>query len=143
MTVSAILKSKGRDVATAAPETTLLDIANSLTSRRIGAIVIAEPEGQVVGIISERDIVRAVAEHGPSTLGEAVSEFMTSPVLACGEDDSVAELMGVMTEHRIRHLPVLADGRLVGIVSIGDVVKARIAEAELEAEAMKQYITSG
>lgn len=143
MTVSAILKVKGRDVATASSDKTLQDIAHLLTERGIGAVVITEEDGRVLGIVSERDIVRAVASRGAACLAAAAKDFMTSTVVGCSESDSIADLMGVMTDRRIRHLPVLAEGQLVGIISIGDVVKARIAEAELEAEAMKQYITSG
>jgi len=143
MTVARILKDKGRDVATIAPEETLQDAVNMLSARRIGALVVTDFAGRVAGILSERDIVRAACRNGGEALGEPVSAHMTREVVTCGNDDSIGRLMEIMTAGRMRHLPVVEDGVLAGIISIGDVVKRRIAEAELEAESLKAYIASG
>ena len=140
MTVADILKAKGIEVATASAETTLADIAGMLNQRRIGAVVITGSGGAVEGIVSERDIVSAVARSGPEVLSAPVGEVMTRAVHTCDPADSIYEIMNVMTEKRIRHLPVVVDGKLKGIVSIGDVVKQRIAEIEFEASEMKRYI---
>ncbi|HUF45651.1 MAG TPA: CBS domain-containing protein [Aestuariivirgaceae bacterium] len=140
MSVAAILKEKGTDVATAPGKTTLAEIAVLLERRRIGAVVITGPRGAIEGIVSERDIVSAVARSGTDVLNRPVSEVMTRAVRSCVPTDSIYELMNVMTEHRVRHLPVVVDGKLQGIVSIGDVVKQRIAEIEFEASEMKRYI---
>ena len=141
MNVAAILRQKGRAVTTAAPATTLLEVAAKLAAKRIGAIVVVGPQGEVVGIISERDIIRALAGHGPDCLTSSVAETMTKEVVTCQETDTLDELMAMMTARRFRHLPVLTDGALVGIISIGDVVKHHVAEVEMEATAMRDYIT--
>ncbi|MEQ8747559.1 CBS domain-containing protein [Pyruvatibacter sp.] len=143
MTVSSILKDKGRDVATITPEATLQDAVNMLAARRIGAIVVTDFADRVAGILSERDIVRAAGRNGGDALTEPVSAHMTREVVTCAVDDSTEKLMEMMTAGRMRHLPVVQDGKLVGIISIGDVVKRRIADAELEAESLKAYIASG
>ena len=143
MNVAAILKLKGRDVLTAPPDTSLLEIAELLTAHRVGCIVVAEPDGKVIGIVSERDIVREIAKVGASVLKEPVESYMTKSVISCRESDTTDRLMGEMTVHRFRHMPVVDQGRLVGIVSIGDVVRLRIAEAEMEAAAMREYIATG
>jgi CBS domain-containing protein len=140
MNVSAILRQKGRAVTTAAPETTLIEIANKLAAKRIGSIVIVGAGGEVQGIVSERDIIRALATGGADCLAGPVSQTMTRQVITCQETDTLEELMAMMTARRFRHLPVVADGGLVGIVSIGDVVKHHIAEVEMEATAMRDYI---
>jgi len=140
MNVSAILRQKGRAVTTAGPSATLLDIAAKLSAKRIGAIVVVGPQGEVVGIISERDIIRALAAQGPECLTSTVAEVMTKEVVTCQEADTLDELMAMMTARRFRHLPVLTDGALVGIISIGDVVKHHVAEVEMEATAMRDYI---
>jgi CBS domain-containing protein len=140
MNVSAILRQKGRAVTTAAPTTTLLEIADKLSAKRIGAIVVVGPQGEVAGIISERDIIRALAAHGADCLTSSVAEVMTKEVVTCQEADTLDELMAMMTARRFRHLPVLTDGALVGIISIGDVVKHHVAEVEMEATAMRDYI---
>lgn len=142
MNVAAILKGKGRAVATARPETTLQAVTEKLTAKRIGALVIVGSSGQVAGIISERDIIRAIAENGAECLQRPVSEFMTREVVICSEADTLEELMAIMTAGRFRHIPVVEDGALVGIVSIGDVVKRKIEETEQEALALKEYIAS-
>ena len=143
MTVSSILKDKGRDVATIAPEASLQDAVNMLAAKKIGAIVVTDFAGRVAGILSERDIVRAASRSGCDALMEPVSAHMTREVVTCQAADSVERLMEMMTSGRMRHLPVVEDGKLAGIVSIGDVVKRRIADAELEAESLKAYIASG
>jgi CBS domain-containing protein len=142
MTVRAILSMKGREVTTAAPEETLLEAAKKLASQRIGSLVITGVGNKVAGIISERDIVRAVSERGEAALTEPVREFMTKSVVTCMEDDTMNVLMTRMTAGRFRHLPVVEDGQLAGIISIGDVVKFRVAEMERESEALKQYIAT-
>jgi CBS domain-containing protein len=141
MNVATILRQKGRAVTTANPATTLLEVANKLAAKRIGAIVIVGARGTVAGIISERDIMRCLSAHGPDCLSRPVSESMSREVISCQEDDTLDELMAMMTERRFRHLPVITDGALVGIVSIGDVVKHHVAEVTMETTAMREYIT--
>jgi len=143
MNVAAILKLKGREVITTTPDTSLLEIARLLGTHKIGCIVVAEADGKVAGIVSERDIVREIARAGAEVLDEPVDAFMTKAVISCRESDTMDRLMGEMTAHRFRHMPVVDRGRLVGLVSIGDVVRMRIAEAELEAAAMREYIATG
>lgn len=143
MNVAAILKLKGREVFTTTPDTTLLDIATLLGTRRIGCIVVTGIDGKVIGIVSERDIVREIARAGAKVLKEPVASCMTKSVVSCRESDTIDKLMAEMTTHRFRHMPVVERGRLVGLVSIGDVVKMRIAEAEMEAAAMRDYIATG
>jgi CBS domain-containing protein len=143
MNVAAILKQKGRAVATAPPTLTLVEAAGRMAHRRIGALVVVDGQGGIVGIISERDIVRALAEAGPPCLSRPVAETMTREVVTCRECDTLDELMSMMTARRFRHIPVIAEGDLVGIVSIGDVVKHHVAEIEMEATAMRAYIAHG
>ena len=141
MNVASILRQKGRAVTTASPNATLLEVANKLAAKRIGAIVVVGARGEVAGIISERDIIRALATSGAECLTRPVAETMTKQVVTCQETDTLNELMAMMTARRFRHLPVVTDGALVGIVSIGDVVKHHVAEVEMEATAMRDYIT--
>ncbi|MEE8633236.1 MAG: CBS domain-containing protein [Methyloceanibacter sp.] len=143
MNVAAVLKSKGREVQTAPPDTSLFEIAELLSEHRIGCIVIAESDGKVIGIVSERDIVREIAKVGASVLKEPVESYMTTSVVSCRESDTMDRLMGEMTAHRFRHMPVVDRGRLIGLVSIGDAVRMVIAEAEMEAAAMREYIATG
>lgn len=143
MNVAGILKTKGSDIVTATPDETLRDIAAILASRKIGAIVVTGSTGGVSGIFSERDLVRAIAESGDAALNDKVQDHMTTSVVTCVREDTVADLMSKMTEGRFRHLPVVEDGQLIGIISIGDVVKWRIEETEREVEAMRGYIASG
>ena len=143
MNVAAILKMKGREVVTSAPDTSLLDIAEVLGKHGIGCVVITGAEGKVAGIVSERDLVRAIGQSGPKVLKEPVSVYMTKTVVTARETDPVDRLMSQMTAHRFRHMPVVERGRLIGLVSIGDVVRMRIAEAEMEAAAMRDYIATG
>ena len=142
MQVRHILSGKGGNIVTARPDSTIAEAAKLLKEKNIGAIVITDARQSVVGIISERDIVRALANNGASILDQPVSSFMTQSVVTCAEHESVHDLMAKMTSGRFRHLPVVADTRLAGIVSIGDVVKTRIAEVQREAEALRDYISS-
>mgnify|MGYP001279900079 CR=1 FL=1 len=143
MNIAQILKTKPRGVATARPEETVQEVASRLAQRRIGAIIVVGEGGRVAGIISERDIIRLVAEHGAPALAMPVSQGMTREVISCGRSSTLEEIMEMMTRGRFRHLPVIEDGELVGIVSIGDVVKHHTAEVELEVEAMKGYLATG
>ncbi|MDY6963839.1 MAG: CBS domain-containing protein [Pseudomonadota bacterium] len=142
MTVKNMLDAKGREVVVVAPEQSLLEVAGILHEKRIGAVVIAGGEGHTAGIFTERDLVRAVAEKGAAVLDAPVSTIMTVNVQTCREDTTVNQLMQMMSVGRFRHVPVEEAGRLVGIISIGDVVKSRIREIELEAEQIKAYIAS-
>jgi CBS domain-containing protein len=143
MNVARILKDKGRSVVMLAPETSVRTVVETLAKERIGALILCDGDRQVAGIISERDIVRMLASGGAAVLDQPVANFMTKDVRTCTERDTVDWLMEEMTSHRFRHLPVVEGGRLIGIVSIGDVVKQRIAEAELEAASMREYIATG
>jgi CBS domain-containing protein len=143
MLVSHILQEKGRDALAIPPEATLFEAARLLTLNRIGALIVYDARGALSGIISERDIVRAVAEEGAAALAFTVAERMTIDVATCEENDTIAEIMETMTRCRFRHMPVIEDGRVAGIVSIGDVVKIRIAETLREAQALKDYIAAG
>lgn len=140
MHVRAILDEKGRSVLTIKPNATLQEAARTLHENRIGALVVVGVNEQIKGILSERDIVNAVARHGDEALHKNVSAFMTSNVVRCSEDMTIDQLMSVMSEKRCRHIPVETNGRLGGMVSIGDVVKSRIREIEFEAEEIKAYI---
>lgn len=142
MHVSEILKEKGRAVETVTATVNLAEVVKALAVKRIGAAVVVDKDGRLQGIISERDIIRAISQSGPDALAFRVSEVMTRDVVTCFEADTIDELMAVMTNGRFRHLPVVEDGTLVGIVSIGDVVKYRVAEVELEASAMREYIAT-
>jgi CBS domain-containing protein len=141
MLVSQILRTKGDTVFTVAPTETISAVAALLHSRRVGALVVLDAE-RVVGIVSERDVVRAMAEGGAASLGEAVSGFMTRDVLFAQPGETVDSLLSRMTDRRIRHLPVCQKERLVGIVSIGDLVKSKISEVEAEADGLKAYIAA-
>lgn len=140
MTVSSILAAKGGDVITIEPTATLAAAASILTGRRIGALVVLGPGKRVAGILSERDIVHAVAQRGRDALDEPLSQVMTREVATCGPDDEINSLMERMTDGKFRHMPVVKGGKLAGIVSIGDIVKQRVDEMERESEAMRDYI---
>ena len=142
MLVRHILREKGRDVVTVLSDATLSEAACLLARKRIGAVVVRGADGSVKGILSERDIVHAVAEASVAALAHPVSRHMTSAIETCSESDSVDDLMELMTHRRFRHVPVLDGDRLAGIVSIGDIVKTRIAETEQEASALRQYIAA-
>ncbi len=143
MNVLTILNHKGRNVLTITSDCLVSEAAKTLNTNRIGTLVICGSGNSIDGIISERDIVRAVAIKGQSALNSPVSDYMTSPVETCTELDTVEILMTRMTGRKFRHLPVVKDGQLAGIVSIGDVVMQRIAEAEMMAQAMQDYIATG
>lgn len=143
MRVIGVLKGKGSEVATIGPDQSLLTAAAELGQRRIGALVVTGPDGSVVGIVSERDIVASIAAGGAASLERPVSDVMTVDVITCAPDDTMEQLMSAMTEQRIRHLPVVDNGALIGIVSIGDVVKRRVGEIQDEAKALGDYITQG
>lgn len=142
MTVKAILDSKGHDVLTLGPNEKLSDAIRILAENRVGALVITNGDRKIVGILSERDIVRVVANHGAGALDLTVREAMTPKVKICNENHTVNEIMEIMTAGRFRHLPVERDGLLYGIVSIGDVVKRRIEDVEREAEEIRAYIAT-
>jgi CBS domain-containing protein len=140
MNVKTILAAKGGDIVTIEPTADLTAAVQLLAARRIGAIVIRGAEGLLAGILSERDIVRTVAQHGMAALSMSVAQVMTRNVATCGEEDTIASLMERMTAGKFRHLPVVVKGELKGIVSIGDVVKQRVGEIESESEALRDYI---
>lgn len=142
MTVKSILDEKGHDVVTLTPDATLLQAAQLLGEKRIGAAVITKDNGRIAGILSERDIVRAIGEMGSDALAMTVAKVMTAKVTTCREAHTVNETMEIMTRGRFRHLPVEKNGLLDGIISIGDVVKRRIQEVEREAEQIKTYIAT-
>jgi CBS domain-containing protein len=141
MTVQRILKEKGRHVVTCRAGATLAEIVQTLTDNRIGAVVVTQGE-TIKGILSERDIVQAVARDGAAALDAPAEMYMTEEVVTCSPTDTILEMMQVMTEGRFRHVPVIEDGKLAGIVSIGDVVKKRIEQVEHEAEQMREYIAT-
>ncbi|PHS22967.1 MAG: inosine-5-monophosphate dehydrogenase [Robiginitomaculum sp.] len=143
MNAEAILQSKGHEVVTINPEDTVLEAAKVLDKNRIGAAVVTEANGKVCGVLSERDVARQVARQGAEALQRPVSESMSRNVITAKLDDSLDMLLSCMTDRRIRHLPVMDKAKLVGVISIGDVVKRKITETEAEAEAMKAYISAG
>jgi CBS domain-containing protein len=140
MTVAAILKHKGRHVASVQPTTTVHDLARLLSEKRIGAVVVQDAADQLIGIISERDIIHALAAHGAASLEMSAAQLMTTDVKTAGMNTSVAEAMGMMSSGRFRHLPVMEESTLVGIISIGDVVKARITQQDDEVDSLKAYV---
>jgi CBS domain-containing protein len=141
MTVRRILNEKGRDVVTVAPSASLAMIAATLAEKKIGAVVVSEG-GAIKGIISERDIVRALAKHGGEGLERAARDWMTAKVVTCRPEETINDVMQKMTTGRFRHLPVVEDDKLAGIVSIGDVVKRRIEDVEREVEQIREYIST-
>ncbi|MBO6639571.1 MAG: CBS domain-containing protein [Roseitalea sp.] len=142
MSVARILEEKGSDVFTLSEDASVLDAVRELGDHKVGAMVVADADRTIKGILSERDVVGAVAKRGVGALSEPVSALMTRNVVTCTEDMAINTLMELMTKGRFRHLPVERDGKLAGIVSIGDVVKRRIAEIEQEAAEIRHYITS-
>jgi CBS domain-containing protein len=142
MNVSNLLATKGREVATISQERSVTDALAILKERGVGALVVTGSLPPLVGILSERDIVRALATQGVDALDANVAELMTSEVRVCDEDTSMASLMGLMTEHHIRHVPVVQDGKLAGLVSIGDVVKARLDELESDKQELLDYVSA-
>ena len=142
MNVQRILERKGRLVATVRPDATIGEAAELLRKHGVGALVVSREVGGVDGILSERDIVRALPAHGAKVADLRVATLMSRDVVTCAEADSIADVMMLMTERRVRHIPVVEKGRLAGIVSIGDVVKSRIEEIEDDAHAMRELIAS-
>jgi CBS domain-containing protein len=140
MSVSTILGVKGRSVITARPTDTVEAVIKTLAEKKIGAVVITDDLGRIQGIVSERDVVRVMAAEGAGLLPKPVSAIMTKGVKTCSETDREQELMTLMTDNRIRHLPVVKDGKLHGMISIGDVVKNRMMKMERETEDLKAYI---
>jgi CBS domain-containing protein len=142
MRIADVLRGKGGAVVTIKPDATVAELVAGLADHNIGAMVVAGPDG-IKGIVSERDVVRQLHTHGASVLSRPVEKIMTSVVSTCGKEDTVDSLTLLMTENRVRHVPVLEDGKLIGIVSIGDVVKTRMQELESEHEQLQSYITQG
>jgi CBS domain-containing protein len=140
MQVAQILKTKGSTVHSVTPETIVAEVIRTLSKRRIGAVLVRSGEGKVSGILSERDIIHGLAEHGTRLLEMPASQVMTRSVVSCAIDSTVDEVMREMTNRRIRHLPVLDGGRLAGIISIGDVVKNRLEELSAESDMLRSYI---
>jgi len=143
MFVSDILSQKGATIFTVAPAASVAEITRQLSARRIGSVLVLDVEGSVSGIVSERDLVRALARHGAGALELEARQVMTRDVVTCDPDDSIDRVMQTMTEGRFRHIPVVRRGELLGLVSIGDVVKARLEETRHETEALKAYIVAG
>ncbi len=140
MSVASILKAKGAKVETTRPDTSLYTLVWDLKLKGIGALVVSEDSTTILGLISERDIVRGLTEHGTKLLGLPVSHLMTSPVVTCTPEDSITAVMAQMTRYRVRHLPVVEGGKLCGIVSIGDVVKHRLDELQMEANILREIL---
>ncbi len=140
MTVSAILKHKGHDVARVAPTATIAEVAQRLTARRIGAVLVLDSADQLLGIVSERDIVCSLAENGPRTMNMTAAQLMTRDLHIATPATTVVQATEMMTEGRFRHLPVMDGDRLIGIVSIGDIVKARLSQQEQEVDSLKAYV---
>ncbi len=143
MTVAKILRTKGGDIYSVRETDSVLNALKVLADHRIGAVLVLHGDGKIAGILSERDIVRALPGAQGKLREQEVSSIMTRSVITCAEDDSVEKVMAIMTDNKIRHLPVMKGQNLLGVISIGDVVKERIAETEHEAEALKQYIVGG
>jgi CBS domain-containing protein len=142
MRIADVLRNKGASVATITPETSVAGLLTELTVHNIGAMVVVSPDG-LVGIVSERDVVRKLHEMGGAILMRPVSEIMTTTVATCAPTDSLDSISALMTNNRVRHVPVMVNGRLAGIVSIGDVVKTRLEELEAQQEQLQAYITQG
>ncbi|HMK89682.1 MAG TPA: CBS domain-containing protein [Methylocystis sp.] len=142
MTVALILAQKGRDAHTASTRHSLQDVAGELVRRGVGALIVLDDSDEVVGVIGERDVMQALAAHGAAALSDEVSRHMNRDWKAARENDSIDEMARLMTIERRRHLPVLRDGRLVGVISIGDVVKWRIEQIEAERQALHHYIAT-
>jgi len=142
MTVARILREKGRDVLTTQPHRTLNEVVTLLAAKGIGAVVVSDAALSVLGIISERDVIRAIAAHGAAALDDPVSRYMTPKVVTVAEKDTIDHVMATMTNGRFRHAPVVEGGRLAGIVSIGDVVKHHVNELDSERRALRDYIAT-
>lgn len=142
MQIKDILRLKGADVATISPDATVAELVAGLAEHKVGALVVSSPDTPVVGIVSERDVVRGLARHGGDLLDQPVSAIMTSEVFTCEPDFGLVEMATEMTVRRFRHAPVLEEGRMVGIVSIGDVVKKRIDQLKAERDHLEAYIST-
>jgi CBS domain-containing protein len=140
MTIAAILKHKGHDIVTVEPTRTVTEVVNVLDSKRIGAVLVLDAAQQLLGIVSERDIVKCLATHGARTLEMTAGQLMTRDLKTVTRETTVVEAMTMMTAGRFRHIPVLEDGQLIGLISIGDVVKARIMQAEQEVDSLRSYV---
>ena len=143
MTVACILKHKGSEVAHVAPTDSIAAVSALLAGRRIGAVLVLDTAGQLLGIVSERDIVRVLAQQGAATLAMTAAQLMTSSLFTVTPSTTVAEAMALMTANRVRHLPVLQDGALAGLVSIGDIVKTRIEQQAHEVDSLRAYVSGG
>ena len=143
MTVACILKSKGADVAHVSPSDSIAAVSSVLAARRIGAVLVLDAAGQLLGIVSERDIVRILAREGAATLGMTAAQLMTSSLVTVTPSTTVAEAMTLMSANRVRHLPVLLDGALAGLVSIGDIVKTRLEQQAHEVDSLRAYVSGG
>jgi CBS domain-containing protein len=143
MNVAGILKTKGSTVITAAPSDTISTISGILGPKKIGAVLIVNDMGKLCGVLSERDIVRGLSECGNDCLNQTAADLMTSDLVTTTPSETIDNVMALMTEKRIRHLPVLSEGKLVGFISIGDIVKSRMDEVEREAAALRDYIATG
>ena len=141
-TIARILAEKGRNVSTIQPDRTIAQVLELLAAENIGAVVVTDAAGAVVGILSERDIVRAIGREGAKVLDEPTSKYMTARVITTDDSECVSSAMERMTSKRFRHLPVVKDGRLAGLVSIGDLVKSRLEEMQQQHEALKEYIAT-
>lgn len=142
MTVARILDDKGRDVFTTQPHRTLKEVVELLASKGVGAVVVSDASQSVLGIISERDVVRVLGRHGASALEDPVSRHMTPKVITVTRDDTIEHVMQTMTDGRFRHVPVVEGGRLIGIISIGDVVKRHVNALDSERQALREYIAT-
>lgn len=143
MNVAGILKVKGGDVITASPTDSIATVSNVLGEKRIGAVLVVDGAGKLCGVLSERDIVRGLSEAGDGCLKLLAKDLMTSDLVTTSPSETIDNVMALMTEKRIRHLPVLNEGELAGFISIGDVVKSRMDEVEREAAALRDYIATG
>ena len=141
MHIAAVLKRKGADVISIAPDRTIAEAVSLLTKNGIGAVLVLDSSGDIHGILSERDIVNGLSGQGADALNQRVDALMTRDVQRCSPSNTIAEVMGVMTERRIRHLAVTEDDKLVGLISIGDVVKQRLIDANLEVETLRGYVS--
>jgi CBS domain-containing protein len=142
MTVGRILATKGRGISSVEPETILREVVDVLAAKHVGALLVTDRDGAMVGIVSERDVVRAIAKQGIEVMQAPVSRYMTRDVVTATEDESVIRVVQKMSSGRFRHMPVIASGRLVGIVSIGDAIKYRLEQMETEQSAMREYIAT-
>lgn len=143
MTVALMLKAKEHALVTVRPEATMIEVCRVLNEARIGAAPVVDPGGRLLGMISERDVVRAIATHGKEALERPVETLMTRNLVTATPDESIDSVMSKMTDRRCRHLPVLNSNKMIGLISIGDVVKMRIAQTEMEAQELRRYIASG